>query len=206
VGYTKHDLVLIADYVMPDVPARSADIGFLFGTRHGVEEFCSAARTLWERNMFSKLVISGGCTRGGEDSEAKVIADELERMGVPGEALILETAATNTGENVIFGRTKVAETMALDAIESMLVIGKVSSMRRYLMTLERHWPGLRMSACPVNYFGVDKERWHDHEEFRVRVLSEFEKIPEYLKRGFLRELAGFAPYPALSSQSANISG
>jgi uncharacterized SAM-binding protein YcdF (DUF218 family) len=206
VGYTEHDLVLIADYVMPDVPAHSADIGFLFGTRHGVDEFCSTARTLWERNMFRKLVISGGCTRGGAESEAKVIADELVRMGVPGEALILEAAATNTGENVIFGRKKVAENMGLDSIGSMLVIGKVCSMRRYLMTLERHWPGLRMSACPVNYFGVEKERWHDQEEFRARVLAEFEKIPEYLKRGFVRELADFAPYPALSSQAANISG
>lgn len=205
-GYTNHDLKLIADYVMPDVRAHSADVGFLFGTRHGVDEFCVAAHALWERGMFRKLVVSGGCTRGGEESEAKVISDKLVRMGVPGDALILEAAATNTGENVIFGRKKVAETMRLDSIESMLVIGKVCSMRRYLMTLERHWPGLSLFACPVNYFGVEKDRWHDHDEFRARVLTEFEKIPEYLKRDFLSELAGFAPYPALSSQSANIRG
>lgn len=183
---------------MPDVPEQSADIGFLFGTRHGVEEFCLASHALWERNMFRKLVISGGYTLGGKESEASVIANELVRMGVPSEALILETAATNTGENVIFARQTIAETMQLDAIESVLVIGKVCSMRRYLMTLERHWPGLRTFACPINYFGIEKSRWHEHEEFRARVLAEFEKIPEYLRKDFLREIVGFAPYPVFS--------
>jgi hypothetical protein len=61
-------------------------------------------------------------------------------------------------------------------------------MRRYLMTLERHWSQPRRFACAVNYFGVERERWHEHEEFRARVLGEFAKIPEYLKQGFLREV------------------
>jgi hypothetical protein len=78
--------------------------------------------------------------------------------------------------------------MALEEIKSVLVIGKICSLRRYLMTLERHWPGLIVSACPVNYFGVAKNRWHTHPDFRARVLAEFEKIPAYLQQGFLREL------------------
>jgi uncharacterized SAM-binding protein YcdF (DUF218 family) len=104
--------------------------------------------------------------------------------------MILETSATNTGENVIFSQRKLAETMALEDIKSVLVIGKICSLRRYLMTLERHWPGLALSAAAVNYFGVGREDWHTHAEFRARVLAEFEKIPDYLKRDFLRELAG----------------
>jgi uncharacterized SAM-binding protein YcdF (DUF218 family) len=107
---------------------------------------------------------------------------------MPPEALILETAATNTGENVTFSRRRIEETIGLDSIKSLLVIGKLCSMRRYLMTLERHWPQPRRFACAVNYFGVERERWHEHEEFRARVLAEFEKIPEYLRLDFLREV------------------
>lgn len=183
-----HKLMTIADYVMPKVPEGRADLGFLFGTRHGVEEFCNAAYALWQRGMFPKLLISGGATAGLAEPEADIIAKRLVQKGMPLEALILEKAATNTGENVIFARRLAEQVLENGSINSLLVIGKVCSMRRYLMTLERHWPQPRRFACAVNYFGVERDRWHEHEEFRRRVLAEFTKIPEYLKQGFLREV------------------
>jgi uncharacterized SAM-binding protein YcdF (DUF218 family) len=182
------DLPAIADYVMPQLEEGKADLGLLFGTRHGVEEFCAAAFALWQRGMFPKLLISGGATGGQARTEAEVIAEQLLGLGVPQEALILEAEATNTGENVILSRRLAEETLGENSIESLLVIGKVCSMRRYLMTLERHWPLPRRFACAVNYFGVERDRWHEHDEFRRRVMAEFTKIPEYLKQGFLREV------------------
>jgi uncharacterized SAM-binding protein YcdF (DUF218 family) len=183
-----HDLPAIADYVMPHIAEGRADLGLLFGTRHGIEEFCETAHALWQRGMFPKLLVSGGPTAGLAEAEADVIARRLVQLGMPPESLILETAATNTGENVIFSRRLAEQTLGEGSVHSLLVIGKVCSMRRYLMTLERHWPQPRRFACAVNYFGVERERWHEHEEFRRRVLAEFTKIPEYLKQGFLREV------------------
>lgn len=182
------DLQHIAGYMMPSFPPRPSDLGFLFGTRHGVDEFCRTTLALWEQDMFKCLLVSGGRTGGLARSEAELIGEELVRLGIPESALILEHAATNTGENVIYGRQKVAEMMDVNAIRSVLVIGKVCSTRRYLMTLQRHWPGLRLSVCPVNYFGVPVERWHEHREFRARVLAEYEKIPLYLQQGFLEDI------------------
>ncbi|MEX5747941.1 YdcF family protein [Massilia sp. X63] len=195
---TPHALQLIADYMMPAFPASRSDLGFLFGTRHGVDQFCEAAHALWQDGMFERLLVSGGPTAGQATAEADVIGERLLRLGVPESALILERDATNTGENVRFGRARVAEHMDLSAIRSVVVIGKLCSTRRYLMTLQRHWPGLRMSVCPVNYFGVPAERWHEHAEFRSRVLGEFGKIPDYLALDFLREIDGCAPYPQLT--------
>lgn len=183
-----HELSAIADYVMPAIPEKKADLGFVFGTREGVEEFCLAVHSLWQRGMFGKLLISGGATGGQSQTEADVIGERLLQLGVPEHAMLFERAATNTGENVIFSRRTVTETMPLAAIQSVLVIGKICSLRRYLMTLERHWPGLALYASPINYFGVEKALWHTHDEFRRRVLEEFDKIPLYLRRGFLREL------------------
>jgi uncharacterized SAM-binding protein YcdF (DUF218 family) len=191
------DLQRIAEYTMPVFPARESDLGFLFGTRHGIPEFCEAACSLWREGMFKRLLVSGGKTGGSARAEAEIIGEELVRLGFPEPALILETAAMNTGENVQLGRIKVAEAMDTGDIQSVLVIGKVCSTRRYLMTLQRHWPGLRMSVWPVNYFGISADRWHEHDEFRARVLSEFGKIPLYLQKGFLDEITGCAPYPVL---------
>lgn len=188
-----NDLQHIAEYIMPVFPAAPSDLGFLFGTRHGVEEFCESACALWQAGMFKRLLVSGGCTGNMIRPEAEVIGERLLQLGIPESVLILETAATNTGENVQLGRARVAEAMDLRAIRSVVVIGKVCSTRRYLMTLQRHWPGLRMSVCPVNYFGVPLERWHEHEEFRARVLNEFDKIPRYLSQGFLEEISIIGP-------------
>lgn len=191
------DLRLIAGYMMPEVPLLPSDLGFLFGTRHGVEQFCGATLALWQRGMFHTLLISGGATAGDPEPEAEAIARRLEQLGMPRTAMILETAAANTGDNVIFGVRKLDEVMDRSTLRSVLLIGKACSLRRYLMTLERHWPGLAVSAYPVNYFGVAVECWHEHAEFRRRVLAEFEKIPGYLQQGFLSELRGYAPYPAI---------
>jgi uncharacterized SAM-binding protein YcdF (DUF218 family) len=146
------DLQKIADYVMPSFPPAPSDLGFLFGTRHGVPEFCEAAFQLWQGGFFGRLLVSGGRTGTSPLAEADVIAERLVRLGIPASALILETDATNTGENVIFGRARVAEAMDLAAIRRVVVIGKICSTRRYLMTLQKHWPGLTLTVCPVNYF------------------------------------------------------
>jgi uncharacterized SAM-binding protein YcdF (DUF218 family) len=194
-----HDLRSIAAYIMPSFPPRVSDLGFLFGTRHGVPEFCAAAYQLWQDGMFSRLLVSGGPTASMPRTEADIIAERLVGLGMPEAALILETAATNTGENVTFGRARVAEAMDLATIRRVVVIGKICSTRRYLMTLQRHWPGLDLSVCAVNYFGVPLERWHEHDEFRARVLGEFDKIPRYLAAGFLEEIDPVTTTPRSSA-------
>jgi uncharacterized SAM-binding protein YcdF (DUF218 family) len=196
---SRNDLQRIADYVMPSFPAIPSDLGFLFGTRHGVPEFCAAAYQLWQDGMFSRLLVSGGLTGRSPVAEAEMIGERLVELGVPESILILETRATNTGQNVQFGRARVAEVTDVDAVRSVLVIGKVCSTRRYLMTMQRHWPGVRLSVCPVNYFGVAYECWYEHEDFRDRVLKEFDKIPGYLTQGLLEEIGGCAAYPELAA-------
>jgi len=189
------DLPAIAAYVMPDAPAQPSDVGFLFGTRHGVEEFCAATLALWRAGMFRVLLVSGGVTPGAARPEAEVIGARLVELGLPASILVLETAATNTGQNVILGRAALSARLDVKAVRSVLAIGKACAGRRYLMTLERHWPGLALSLCPVNYFGVAGDCWHEHAEFRARVLAEYEKIPGYIERGFISELAAYGNYP-----------
>lgn len=190
---------------MPEVPQIKCDIAFLFGTRHGVEEFCTETYDLWRRGMFRKVLISGGYTAEARESEAEVLSEKLRQLGIPMSDLMLENAATNTGQNVIFGLAKLAEAMDISSIKSVLVIGKICSMRRYFMTLERHWPGLRLSCCGVNYFGVPADRWYEHDEFLARVMGEFIKIPRYLRQDFLAEIRGLAPYPELRECEALVS-
>lgn len=152
------DFDAIARYVMPVTPLEPADVALLFGTRHGVEEFCDETMRLWREGYFKKLIISGGCTAGQDVAEAKLIAEALLKRGMPANAMILECEALNTGDNVIFSKRLIGE----EVINSIIAIGKISSARRYLMTLARHWPGPRVMMASVNYFGVPYDAWHTH--------------------------------------------
>lgn len=185
----------IASYVMPETGVAPTDIGLVFGTRHGVDEFCNETAALWRKGMFPLIVVSGGATLGIARTEAAIMAGKLEDLGVPGRAILLEHQATNTGENVIFSRAFLAQQGMLESISSVTAIGKIYSARRYLMTLERHWPGLRKHMAPVNFFGVCKDDWHSHEGFHDKVMAEFEKIPLYLQKGYLAEIAELPSYP-----------
>lgn len=185
------DYKAITNYLIPNLPPQPSDLCFLFGTRHGVPAFCETAWSHWQQGMYARLLVTGGPTCGIARSEADIIADRLVQLGMPASALILETQAMNTGENVIFGRKAASEVLGATSIKSVLLIGKVCSTRRYLMTFERHWPGLQMSISPVNYFGKAVDRWHEDEEFRTRMMGEFAKIPTYLAAGFISELPGY---------------
>lgn len=182
------DLLQIATYVMPAVPLVPCDIALVFGTRHGVETFCTDTHDLWRRGLFKKLLVSGGHTGDHPLSEAQTIGSRLRQLGIPEGDVLLENSAMNTGENVILGRARLAETMDISCIASVFVIGKICAMRRYLMTMKRHWPEVHLSGWGVNYFGVAAQNWHASDAFRQRVLDEYAKIPRYLEQGFLTEL------------------
>lgn len=85
---TADDLLRISRYVMPAVPAQPSSLGFLFGTRHGVEEFWQETCALWQAGMFERLLVSGGATAGNPQAEAFVIAERLVQLGVPESILI----------------------------------------------------------------------------------------------------------------------
>ena len=56
------------------------------------------------------------------------------------------------------------------------------------MTLERYWPGPKKMILPINYFGVPESRWFEDAVFRSQVMSEWGKIPSYLRMGFIKEI------------------
>ena len=102
------------------------------------------------------------------------------------DVIILEEESKNTGENVTFCREQVKHL----GIEEVLLIGKISSKRRYVMTVKKNWPEIKRVCCHgVNYFTHHENLWWKDEEFRRRVISECRKIPSYLASGFISEIS-----------------
>lgn len=177
-----------ARYMMPDVALAPCQVALLFGTRHGVDAFVDDTVQLWERKMFERLVVSGGCARGAGASEAETIGAELIRRGVAKDSVFLETRAENTAQNVRFS-VEVLEAHGIDTATSVLGIGKLCSLRRYYMTLARYWPHAKRTVVHgVNYFGIPKHLWWKSDEFRARVFGELAKLELYASKGDLVEV------------------
>jgi hypothetical protein len=178
----------IGRYVMIKTPIEVADLAFVFGTRDGVEEFADGIDRYWKRGFFPWIVIAGGSTQGNPNPESDVLREKLINRGVDASCVICERNSTNTGENVQLSLPLIKQHIDFNRVRSIIAVGKISSSRRYLMTLERYWPGPKKMILPINYFGVPENRWFEDPGFRSRVIAEWNKIPYYLAMGFLKEI------------------
>ncbi len=168
-------------------PLRPADLLFVFGTRHGVDEFIAEIAELWRGRYFRWALVSGGPTLGDAETEATVLAARMVEAGVPEGIILTEHAAMNTGENVTHSLPIIDSRLGLGNIRSLIAVGKLCTSRRYLMTLERHWPEVEKMLAPVNWFGVPRSDWALHAHSRARVLAEWRKIEPYKALRFIAD-------------------
>jgi len=142
---------------------------------------------LWRDGLFRMAIVSGGVTPGSHLSECAVIKPLMVQGDVPADRILEEHRATNTGENVMFALPVIDAAIGLKNIQSVICLGNTWTGRRYAMTLHRHWPGVEKMLLTVDNFAVARERWHEHPEFRRRVLAEWDKIAPYKAKGFVAE-------------------
>ena len=166
---------------------KPADLLFVFGTRHDEVLRAETACRLWHEKLFRFAIVSGGVTGGSQLSECAIIKPLMVQGGVPADVILEEHRATNTGENVIFSLPIIDVVLGLKNIHSVICLGNTWTGRRYAMTLHRHWPGVEKMLVTVDNFTTPRERWHEHLEFRRRVLAEWDKIEPYKAKGFIAE-------------------
>lgn len=167
-----------------------ADLLFIFGNRDAVDGLVASAADLWKKGYFRWAIVSGGPTPGGDEDEATVLARLMIEAGIPEHAVFTEHRAMNTGENVIFSLPIIEERLGLANVRSVIALGRICGSRRYLMTLQRHWPDVHKMLATVNLYNHPVEAWPDHPAFRARVLSEWRKIEPYRAAGFIVDLPG----------------
>ncbi len=175
-------------YLLISTELRRADLGLVFGGRRSAAARAQRAVELWRRGLFDRILIAGGKADDANVSEAEAIAPMLFEQGVPKSAALLETRSTNTGENVRFAIEELKRAGLHGQIRSIICIGRFSTSRRYLMTLERHWPKVTKMLSAANYHDVDPAQWHTHEALAEEVRGEWQRLRPYLKAGFIREL------------------
>jgi uncharacterized SAM-binding protein YcdF (DUF218 family) len=104
------------------------------------------AAQLFHRGTARKIIVSGGDVRSGvptgNDTEATAMGKLLVELGVPAQAIVVESASRNTRENVAYMQAIVAD-------EPVALVTSAYHMPRALR-LARHY-GLNAFAFPTDY-------------------------------------------------------
>ncbi len=182
---------LLWNYMRLDQPLKQVELIFVLGSRD--DRVAVRAAELYKRNISKHILISGGiahqndllATKWSEKNEAEHFAAIMLARGVPSEAIILETKATSTGENILFGFEALKNHGHIP--KSMLIITKPYMERRAYATFKKQWPGpkidILLSSPPLSF----KEYFNDEQPFEEIInimVGDMQRIIEYPARGF----------------------
>lgn len=164
-----------------DTPRR-CDVIFVFG---GLDlDIPRRAGELYKMRLAPKLLVSGAkgpyTAKVFQESEAETFRSELVRSGVPGEAILLESSATNALENVLFGMSALRRAGIVP--DSAILVSKTFMMRRSAATFARQYPAVSTYCCPpLSRVHVAQDR--SREDFVKRLLSELQRLSDYAEKG-----------------------
>ena len=177
----------ITDYIFLESKSQKTDLALVFGTRH--QEAINKVFELYCKELVSQILVSGGINRVTRENEAEKMSNKLIQLGVKKDNIILENKSTNSLENVLFSKQIIDENIGFDKIKKIIAVVKHYHSRRALMTLKKHFPK-SIKLIPVTYkiYGFTKDNWFNSKIGKEKVLSEWNKIQEYLVKGDIEEL------------------
>ena len=175
-------LRVLWDYLVVAQPPAPADVIFVFGSQDLAMP--DRAAELYRAGHAPVVLVSGGfgrMTRGVfHEPEALVFRARLVAAGVPRAAIVAETEAGNTLENVRFGLAALRR--AGRPPRSALLVAKGFVTRRAVATFAAQAPGVRVRACPpVARLAAARDRPAD--VFAARLVAEIDRLERYGARG-----------------------
>ena len=177
----------IAQLVMGVRPYRgeTGDIIFVFG---GVSmERVQQAAGLFHAGKAPLLFLSGGTKFGQRNRpEAVAMREQALALGVPPEAILIETESNHTIENVLCSLAPLHRQVGLHRIRRLIAVTVPWHMRRSLLALRTYMPRwIELVPCPVDLPWFDPDRWWEHREAGWRVPREARKLVTYVREGCL---------------------
>lgn len=150
------------------------------------------AAKLYQQKLAPLIVFSGGKGRFTDGlfdkSEAETFAEIAQAAGVPGDAILLETQSTNSGENVRFTHQLLEDSGIL--CDSVILVQKPFMERRAIATFEKQWQSpysqLQVSSTAHPFFEYINE---DMPLMMVleALMEDYSRVKTYPEKGFQTE-------------------
>lgn len=181
---------IIWDYMLLHQPLKACDVMLVLGSID--DRVAEYASDLFQKNFAPLVIISGGsahpndllATNWQEPTEADHFAAIMITRGVPSEKILLETKATNTGENILFVQELIRKKNV--PVNSLLLVQKPYMERRVYATFKKQWHGnleIVVTSPPIEY-----ENYFDNANSKEKVINllvgDLQRILEYPKLGY----------------------
>jgi uncharacterized SAM-binding protein YcdF (DUF218 family) len=163
-------------------PLAGSDLAFVFGHHdaHVSTERARHAASLFLHGHTSRLLLSGGATGNGGQSEAEHMAAVAQGLGVPPEALLLEAQSRTTVENLSLAVSLLDRQSLLDSIRTVHLVSCPWHMRRVLhLASIAFGPTVSLLASPHDE-SCTATAWASSAECRKRVLAELRLVKPLL--------------------------
>lgn len=145
----RHDVETLWNFHVLDSGDIRADFLLVLGS-HDTRVADRAAELYLVEHAAPVVVVTGGAGKVTSQEwarpEAEVYAELLEKAGVPRSAILVETKASNTGENLDFSRTLIEQREVPHGTGA--IVSKPYMARRALATADKRWPRVSWLAKP----------------------------------------------------------
>ncbi|MGQ4618149.1 ElyC/SanA/YdcF family protein [Nocardia sp. R7R-8] len=141
----RSDVEILWDYNQMHHEVRPVDVGIGLGSHDlGVATY---AAELYHRGVFPLIVFTGANSPTTAEvfphGEAAHYRGHALALGVPDSAILMESRATNTGDNIDFTRALLEARGFLNSIKSVMLISRPYQQRRGYATCRVRWAGGR---------------------------------------------------------------
>jgi uncharacterized SAM-binding protein YcdF (DUF218 family) len=174
------DATIIWHYHQMHHQPRACDVAIGLGSHDlGVPTY---AAELYHAGLFPIMVFTGAFPRG----EAVHVREHTLNLGVPDTAILVEPAATNTGQNISLSRA--ALTAAGITVASVMLIAMPYMQRRAYATCRKLWPEVQV-VCASQPLEFDDYVKTIGDEVLVTnmLVGDLQRIIEYPALGFAIE-------------------
>ncbi|MFC4907607.1 YdcF family protein [Actinomadura gamaensis] len=183
--HLREDVETLWDYHDMRYVLRPCDVGIGLGSHDlGVATF---AAELYRRGMFPRIVFTGANAPTTVDrfprGEAVHYREHAIDLGVPAEAILVEPAATNTGQNIELTGKLLADKGI--GVRSAILISRPYQQRRAYSTAKKLWPDLDV-VCASRPLPLDDyiESIGDANRVINMLVGDTQRIMLYPERGF----------------------
>lgn len=177
------------DFLCLEHPLRPADAIIGFGSHD--RSTAVRAANLYKAGWAPVILFTGYLGKGTAGvfprPEAEVYAEIAVREGVPTQAILIEAKAANTGENIRFSRSLLAE-MGLDP-KRIIAVHKPYMARRVCAALAKQWPQAEVITAPAytslpDYLDRMGKDGLEESEIINTIVGDFQRMDLYAKLGY----------------------